>query len=58
MSRDVSVDTAFFAITLIPFFDELREVLVNDTVFPIAAQTFEVADLLFIVLVVLSGHGK
>ena len=31
---------------LVPLFDELREVFVNDAVFPIAAQAFEFADLL------------
>ena len=29
---------------LVPLFDELREVFVNDAVFPIAAQAFEFID--------------
>ena len=34
---------------LVPLFDELREVFVNDAVFPIAAQTFEFTDLRLVV---------
>ena len=43
---------------LIPLFDELREVFVHDAVFPIAAQAFEFADLLLIILVMLAEYGK
>ena len=42
---------------LIPLFDELREVFVNDAVFPIAAQAFEFADLLLVILVMLAEYG-
>lgn len=42
----------------VPLLDELREVLVNDAVFPIAAQAFEFAYLLFVILVVLSEYGN
>ena len=41
---------------LVPLFDELREVFANDAVFPIAAQAFEFADLLLVILVVLAEY--
>ena len=34
---------------LVPLFDELREVFVNDAVFPIAAQAFKFTDLRLVV---------
>ena len=43
---------------LVPLFDELREVFVNDAVFPIAAQAFEFADLLLVILVMLTEYGE
>ena len=43
---------------LVPLFDELREVFVNDAVFPIAAQAFEFADLLLVILVMLAEYGE
>ena len=43
---------------LIPLFDELREVFVHDSVFPIAAQAFEFADLLLVILVMLAEYGE
>ena len=42
---------------LVSLFDELREVFVNDAVFPIAAQAFEFADLLLVILVMLAEYG-
>ena len=43
---------------LIPLFDELREVFVHGAVFPIAAQAFELAHLLLVILVVLTEYRQ
>lgn len=43
---------------LVPLLDELREVFVNDAVFPIAAQAFEFAYLLLVILVMLTEYGE
>lgn len=43
---------------LVPLFDELHEVFIHDAVFPIAAQAFEFADLLLVILVVLAKYGE
>ena len=43
---------------LVPLFDELREVFIHGTVFPIAAQAFEFADLLLVILVMLAEYGE
>ena len=45
-------------VDLVSLFDELREVFVNDAVFPIAAQTFEFADLRLVILVMLTEYGE
>ena len=43
---------------LVPLFDELRKVFIRGTVFPIAAQAFELADLLLVILVMLTEYGE
>ena len=43
---------------LVTLFDELREVLVHGAVFPIATQAFEFADLLLVILVVLTEYRQ
>lgn len=48
MNAGVSSFSAI-SLALYRFFDELREVFVNDAVFPIAAQTFEFTDLRLVV---------
>ena len=43
---------------LVPLFDELRKVFIRGTVFPIAAQAFELADLFLVILVMLTEYGE
>ena len=43
---------------LVTLFDELRKVFVHGTVFPIAAQAFELAYLLPVILVVLTEYRQ
>lgn len=42
---------------LVSLLDKLREVFIHDAVFPVAAQAFEFADLLLVILVMLTEYS-